>query len=273
MTIKKTARFRLGISASLALLLPAASSHAFVAYIDHPSNYSSGDCHYANNDGCGDVTGSIRSGLTSLGWTVNYWTSSNAWATDFMESTESGGGEDASYADAAQLAIFDGHGNTGQFGFAYSHNGVCWTPRERTELSRLGGAQAAVFISTACCYMHMGFPETFTQHSGLGQQLGFGGEASMDSGMMSNYYNASNTNNAQWLWELEDKPGWFTGDNTTVIFTRGNNPSSVDWNYNNCGLKKQYCVSAANFNVNSYWRYDWIDHGTSGCNATPPTWP
>lgn len=265
--------FRHGLVASvlgLAALAPGSSRATFIAYIDHPSGYSTGDCQNANNDGCGDVTGSIRSGLTSLGWNVNrFYTGPSAWATDFIDCSIMSG-DDCNQADLAHLAIYDGHGNTGSIGFASSHSGICDAKAVQTELGRFQGSTTALFISTACCYMHLGFPQTFTEHNGLNQQLGFGGEASMDSGMIGNYWSASGSSNNAWLGEMEDKPGWFTGDNTTVMFTRGSSLADALNSYNTCGLRRGTCWTRKGLTVGSAWEYDYYDHGASGCNAGLP---
>lgn len=192
----------------------------------------------------------------------------NAWASDFVDCNYSSG-EDCYYTDTNNVAIYDGHGNTRTLWFSCYHNGYCGVNgASYTELGRYTSATTALFISTACCYMHLSVPDNFTDHGGLNQQLGFGGEASMDTGMMDNYYNASNgTNWYGWISEMEDKPGWFTGDNTTVAFTRGSTPTDVTNNRNVCGLKRGTCNSRIGYTVGSYWQYDYYDHGASGCNA------
>jgi len=246
-------------------ILSPGPSYAYTAYIDHPSGYASGSCHNADNDGCGDVTYGMRSALGSAGWSVNYWSGTNAWATDFIDCTITSG-DDCNQADAAQLAVYDGHGNTGFIGFATSHAGLCNAYSNQTELGRLGGATSALFISTACCYMHLGKSSNFTDHGGLNQQLGFGGESSMDNDMMNNFYNSSSgVNYGAWIVEMEDRPGWFTGDNTTVAFTRGSSTSDVNTNKYSCGLKRGTCLSRKGYSVGSAWVYDYYDHGSDGC--------
>jgi Family of unknown function (DUF6345) len=254
--------------ASLCLLtLFSGPSHALSVYIDHPSSYPTGDCHAADNDGCGDVTGPLRTTLASSGWTVHYWTADTAWATDFIDCTIMSG-QDCTNADASDMAIYDGHGNTGMLTFAYSHNGICLGLPSQTELGRLSGATTALFISTACCYMNLALPGNFTDHGGLNQQLGFGGEASMTSDMIGNFYSQSSGSNAgAWLAQMEDKPGLFTGDNTTVAFTRGATSADANNNYYNCGLRHATCRTRLGLTVGSAWRYDYRDHGTAGCIA------
>jgi hypothetical protein len=204
--------------------------------------------------------------LTSKGWNVSFDYGSNSWATDFIDCSITSG-EDCHYTDSSDLAIFDGHGNTGALAFAYSHAGLCWANSGQTELGSLSGATTALFISTACCYMNLGDAFNFTDHGGLNQQLGFGSDASMDSGMIGNYYNSSSGANwGAWISEMEDKPGWFTGDNTTVAFTRGSNSTDVTNNRNTCGLKRGTCSSRLGYAVGSAWQYDYYDHGNAGCN-------
>jgi hypothetical protein len=249
--------------------LIGAPAFAYKLFVDHPSSYSSGDCHYQSNDGCGDVTGPIRGGLHDFGWDVsNFWTGGDAWASDFIDCSITSG-EDCYNADGADAAIFDGHGNTGELGFAYKHNGFCKAYASQTDLS----GTAAIFISTACCYMKLSAAYNFTEHNGLNQQLGFGNEASMDDGSIGEFWtatggipwNVSGGSNMAWLDKLEDKTGWWTGDNTTVVFTRGSDLTDVANNRNNCGLRRGTCWARKGYYVGSAWQYDYKDHGSDGC--------
>jgi hypothetical protein len=122
----------------------------------------------------------------------------------------------------------------------------------------------------ACCYMNFSSAQDLIlQHHQEKQLMGFGGEAELDAGMVNNYWNATagTSNIDAWLNNMEDRPGWFTGDNTTVVMSRGHSSNELNWNQLYCGLKRQNCVDGGA--GGGYWALNWHWHGCGGCAACP----
>ena len=166
-----------------------------------------------------------------------------------MESTQ--GGHDDVEADAHNVAIFEGHGNVNYLCYAYRDQyGYCDagyynnTTSSNIQIGMNGGATAALVIADTCCYMMKGSTISIATFGGI-QELGFGGVSSDDNGMVDNFFNntSGGTNWYYWLREMEDKPGWWTGDNTTVAVTRGWNSTDVANNRTNCKFKHQTCLN------------------------------
>jgi hypothetical protein len=134
-------------------------------------------------------------------------------------------------------------------------------------LGAANGAQAASTVIIACCYMNTAYGSLITGNHYEKQVMGFGSIASVDNNMVNNYYQATagTSNIDAWLNAMEDRPGWFTGDNTTVVLSRGTSEINLAWNQLYCGLKRQNCVSGGG--GGGLWSLDLHDHGCGGCNG------
>ena len=249
--------------------LPARSS-AFSYYVDAPTKYTWGNC------GGGDVTdwsGPIRNGLDALGWSGRYYTEYLAWPQDFTDMNLDTWGDDHLMADSDSVAIFMGHGNTGRLHFSVSRYGACDAgfnadfSYTTMAMGDLGGKMAATMLAMACCFMNTHQMHTYSNHHNMNQLLGFGSIASGSAAMVQNFWNGTGGtgNNADsWLNKMEDRPGWFSGDNTTVVMTRGTSQDDLNWKRTNCGLKRLTCI----YRSGGGWaRFDWYDHGCSGCSG------
>lgn len=233
-------------------------------FVDNPRSYPSGTCS-SNLSDKGDRTGGIRSGLTEMGWAGQYWTGSDAWANDFIDSA-------AEDADTFDLAIFDGHGNTDVLGFAYPNEGVCYagnmslTGETNVRMGTANHAKAAVSIFATCCFVSVQNPDAWRNTSAGNQIMGFGGLSDSNVEMLNNFWNSSGGSNLNaWLSEMEDRPGWFSGDNTVVVFTHGWTPEEVITNRSTCGLKRGTCWGANGYLPSDPWSMDWKQHGCGGC--------
>jgi len=71
------------------------------------------------------------------------------------------------------------------------------------------------------------------------QQFGFHNSPSIGDDGLASFFNstASLTNRDAWLQELEDKPGWFTGDNSPVVLIFGASEADADTKNNSAKLK------------------------------------
>jgi len=257
----------------LGVLTPAGRSEAYSLVVVQPGNYKQGGC--PPNDNVDDYSYPIRNGAAALGWSVVFWGASNAWPQDFMDP-----GDSADYYDNV---VFLGHGNSGQQFFSVPHDGVCsagattgnyWCdpedpPCSNTQLAAGTGAKASSVVMMACCYMEINRTALLTNHHHEKQMMGFGGISSIDAPRVQNYWDRTGvTSNVDaWLNSMEDKPGWFTGDNTTVVMSRGHSEEERAWNRWYCGMKRQNCVDGGD--GGGYWYLDWHWHGCGGCAACP----
>ncbi len=270
---KPSSKKLLGVSLmTMSLMAWVPSARAATYYVDNPRDYGSGDCN-SDLESLGDDTSSLRSGLNGLGWTGQYWSKDNAWPIDLIDCTK--GGDDCHQADTANLAVFNGHGNVDDLAFSHSAWGVCdagvWDPMGATSNIAIGlpsgVGKASMMIAATCCYMRIDTVSAIATFGGT-QILGFGGVSSFDSGMVGNFFSSSFVNNSRaWVTQMEDKPGWFTGDNTTVAVTRGWNMTDANNNKNNCGLKRRTCWQGTMYGNGPTiaWVREYIDHGHGGC--------
>lgn len=259
------------------LFATMSDAFAYVFFVDNPRYYQSGNCGFGEGDNRPDRTGAIRNGLATMGWTGQYWTGVDAWPQDFIDPTLAADGADYVTADNANLAIFDGHGDTGRLFFSHSRNGRCDAGGldSTTNISLGAGKMGSIggagnFISISCCFLNLHQQRSFTEHHGLNQIMAYGSLSSTDSDMVSNFWKGtggSGNNKSSWLSNMEDKSGWFTGDNTPVVFTRGWNLTDVDNNLSTCGLKRGTCWARKGYSVGSAWSIDWKNHGCSGCDG------
>lgn len=271
MTNKVSIRFIIGVTIVLGLTAFEGRSEA-AGYLltEAPSNYSSGGCGGAN---VSDYTSPIRNGLAGLGWSSTFLRYGDAWPQDFIDPSD--------YADTFDVTVFLGHGNTGRLFFSAPHNGQCcagacsgniscsWGDLSCSNVMMSSGnhAQVSSAVLMACCYLNINYQPLLLEHHYEQQLMGFGGVSSLDSNMVSNYYNGTgpSSNVDSWLNNMEDKPGWFTGDNTTVVMSRGHTVDERAWNRWYGGLKRQNCVSGGP--GGGYWYLDWHNHGCGGCNG------
>jgi len=67
-----------------------------------------------------------------------------------------------------------------------------------------------------------------------------------------------------WIEEMEDRPGWFTGDNSPIALTFGLSQSHCDWVQNTAKLRARSLLSDAPA-PDTWYCYTMFDHGQSGC--------
>jgi len=243
-----------------------------------PITYQSGSCH-SNLPNWGGHTGGLQSSLRAIGWTGNYWTGPSAFPSDFIDSNKDPhNGRDWTAADRVDLAIFNGHGNVNDLAFAYpdGYTGICDAgyfgnlTSSNISLGAGGGGytKAALFMAVTCCYVdfHHFVAELFF---GGNQILGFGSEAVLDSSEINEFYSAtggsSGRNWSAWLNNLEDRPGWGTGNNSSVSVTLGWNVADAIYNKSTCGLRRGTCWTRLGYSPGTTFLKDWYDNGCGGC--------
>lgn len=266
----------------LILVLGSSICYSYNYYIDEPRFYASGNCGAKKDDDRPDRTYPIRNGLIALGWTGSYFTGTMAWPQDFIDKSVINypDGLDHIFADNGQLSVFSGHGDSGYIHYSNSHTvTVDNVPYTRcgagdnfhdngVVIGAATGDQSANMIVIACCYLN---PNQLGWIDGGGttQIMGYGSLSFTDAGMVEDFFNASqgSTNKDAWLDNMEDKPYWFTGDNTAAVLTKGWTWDDVNWNVSHCKLKGGVCWSPWTYDNNDLWQLDYLDHGCDDCTG------
>jgi hypothetical protein len=283
--MKHVSMMILTVFCALTLAGPNAAALQGKYFIAQPMYYNQGGCGVPGD--VGDYAYDIRAGLNGFGWSGRFYTGANvrarAW-TDHSRHALGWDDRDDPYngfnggADLADVAVFTGHGNTGRLFIStpdsYAGETLCHAGAtdDRSDSNIvLGGGYGAHLASSviiACCYMNFRFLNLLVGHHGEKQVMGFGSPAILEGSMVTRYWNGTlgSINVNSWLNNMEDRPGWFTGDNTTVVLTNGRTSAEAWWNRSNCGLKRQTCVDGGP-NRGSFFFVDRHDHGCGGCSG------
>ena len=267
----------------------ARSARAQTYYIDETTDWTGNGCEAEDLPA---VTAGIKANLDSRGWKGSRYLNVNAWPQDIVESCDASygaNGDDASFGDGADLLVEAGHGNTGFVAFGYQRNGMCTVDLGRTSnvssytgaarLGQMDGARASIAMWLDCCTLK---PASLTAHANyqwVKQQVGFGGIASFDADMVGAFVRNSGapartgeiSNVDAWLIAMEDKPGWFTGDNAPIVVSYGTTAAEAAGYDASLSLGSFQSPRTGGATCGSgprrfYYTYTWKDHGSAGCN-------
>lgn len=233
-------------------------------YIDESTDFTGNGCQNADLN---DVTSSLRNSLNANGWSGQRWTNWNAWPQDYYESTMAGlAGLDNVYGDAATLSVYAGHGNRALLQFGYVRSGRCLVNLEtQARLGTQGGARDIYAMYVTSCTLNLdSLGRNF--HHEIRQQFGYHNSPSVKDDQPRDFFEATNgkTNASAWIDEMEDRPGWFTGDNSPIVLTFGVDANHCGWVRDTARLRAGQLL----YSPPKPWGwYCWImyDHGASGC--------
>jgi len=254
--------------AMLAAANPAWAQKAY--YIDESTDFSGNGCENADLN---DVTSSLRSSLNANGWSGQRFTNSNAWPQDYYESTIAGlSGVDNLYGDNSLLTVYAGHGNRALLQFGFKRNNRCLvrlgpsgTNPTQARLGLLGGNKAAYAMWVTSCTLNVDSLDRNFSHQ-IRQQFGYHNSPSVKDDQPRDFFEeTSGTTNANaWIEEMEDRPGWFTGDNSPIALTHGLDSGHCAWVRDTAKLRGGSLLSTA---PEPWQWFCWImyDHGASGC--------
>ena len=247
---------------SLSALLIADSAAAQRRYwIDESTDFTGNGCP---NTDLNNVTSSLRNRLNSTGWTGTRWSNANAWPEDFIEGNL--GGIDGTTTDSRLLAVYAGHGNRGLIQFGFRRGGICTD--SIPGVMRLGdqqGNQAGYAMWVTSCTVHAdSFANHFNQR--VRQTFGYHNSPPVKNNQPRSFYNATNglRNSRAWLEEMEDRPGWFTGDNSPVALTFGLSAAHCSNVRDNARLRGGVFLSPSPEPLTN-WCSVMFDNGDSGC--------
>ena len=245
---------------TLVAVTPAWSQRTY--YIDESTDFTGNGCE---NSDLNDVTSSLRSSLNANGWSGQRWTNVNAWPQDFMEQTMAGlSGVDNLFGDNALLTVYAGHGNRGRFQFGFRRNGTCNTTLQtQARLGTQAGNRAAYAMYVTSCTVNL---DSLNRHfnNQIRQTFGYHNSPSVKDDQPRDFFEGTSgrTNARAWIEEMEDRPGWFTGDNSPIVLTFGLDPSHCDFVRDTARLRGGSLLFTP---AEPHTRFCWImfDHG--GC--------
>ncbi len=252
------------VAGFLSLVITHGANGQRTYYLDESTDFSGNGCENADLN---DVTSSLRTALNSNGWSGQRWTNPNAWPQDYYESTTAGlSGVDNLFGDNALFTVYAGHGNRASLQFGFMRNSRCNVNLEtQARLGLSGGARAAYAMWVTSCTLNLDSLSRNFNHQ-IRQQFGYHNSPSVKDDQPRDFFNASDgkTNARAWIDEMEDRPGWFTGDNSPIVLTFGLDSGHCDWVRDTAKLRGGQLLSTP---PKPWGWFCWImyDHGASGC--------
>lgn len=233
-------------------------------YIDETTDFTGNGCENADLN---DVTSSLQTSLVNNGWTGLRYTDRNAWPQDFIEQTFGGmNGLDQLYGDTRTLAVYAGHGNRAliQFGFMRLNRCVV-TLDSDSRLGTLAGDRAEYAMYITSCTLNL---DSLRRHlnNQIRQSFGYHNSPTVKDDQPRDFFEATNNldNAHAWITEMEDKVGWFTGDNSPMVLTTGANPNDCVAVRNAARLRAGVLLTDPPEPLGAGCGL-LIDHGMSGC--------
>ena len=258
--IRRFIQLAIVCAAVLLALSPAWGQKTY--YIDESTDFSGNGCE---NDDLNDVTSSLRDSLNANGWTGQRWTNVSAWPQDYYESTMAGlSGVDNLYGDNFLFTVYAGHGNRASMQFGFKRNGRCTVSLEReARLGLQGGGKAVYAMYVTSCTLNLDSLSRNFNHE-IRQQFGYHNSPAVKDDQPRDFFDATNgkTNARAWIDEMEDRAGWFTGDNSPIALTHGLDSGHCAWVRDTAKLRGGVLL----YTPPKPWGwYCWIMYDHGGC--------
>ncbi len=233
-------------------------------YIDESTDFTGNGCE---NTDLNDVTSSLRTSLVNDGWTGQRFTNASAWPQDFYEQTFPGiSGVDDLYGDSKTLAVYAGHGNRALLQFGFMRLGMCTVTLDtQARLGTLAGDHADYAMYATSCTLNTNALQRHFRNQ-IRQSFGYHNSPSIKNDQPRDFYEATNNldNAHAWIQEMEDRPGWFTGDNSPIAMTFGANGNDCLAIQNAARLRVGVLLTDPPEPFGAACAL-MIDHGASGC--------
>lgn len=261
--------FRLVAQVALALMLsismtPIPMLAQATYWIDESTDFTGNGCPNADLN---NVTSSLRSRLDADGWTGTRWSNANAWPQDFYEQTFAGlSGLDDVAGDSQTLSVYAGHGNRALLQFGFLRNGRCLVTLDtQSRQGIVAGDEAAYMMYVTSCTINT---DSISRHfdQAVRQSFGYHNSPSVKDDQPRDFYEETDDlrNSRAWIEETEDRPGWFTGDNSPITLTFGLSQSHCFWVQDTARLRARVLLSDAP-EPDTWWCYVMFNNGQSGC--------
>lgn len=274
----KSMHLALAVAAILPTLELNAAAHTY--YLGESSEYSGHGCVY--NPSLAKLPYDLNAlaySLTAAGWTGYYFAKDSDLPQFFVDWCKQSDGFDV-MADSQDLVVEIHHGNIGHFSFGYpSSNGRCSVNlKDDMRLGSMIGATASTAVFGSCCTLNRNYIASTANWQWTRQNIGFHDLASFDNGMFADWFEATEynswiSNKEAWFTHFEDRPWWFTGDNSPIVISYGTSASDAQNTHNTARLGGGVLVSprgggpacGATTQPLFYYRFEYIDHGNGGC--------
>lgn len=256
---RKTVR---ATTTAIILTFGCASAMAQTNYwIDESTDFTGNGCP---NTDLNDVTSSLRTRLNNDGWTGTRWTNVNAWPEDYIE--QNFGGIDHVTSDSRTLAVYAGHGNRALIQFGFQRNGICTVSMDASaRLGAQGGNDASYMMYVTSCTINL---DSLSRHfdQEIRQSFGYHNSPSVKDNQPREFYKETDSvdNYVAWREEMEDRPGWFTGDNSPITLTFGLDSAHCNTVRNGARLRDENYLSNAP-TPDTWYCYNMYNNGDSGC--------
>jgi hypothetical protein len=253
---------RVAAALAPALLLAGPAFAAGARYwIDESTDFTGNGCENADLN---NVTSSLKSRLDADGWGGTRWSNANAWPEDFIE--QNLGGIDHVAGDDETLSVYAGHGWRALIQFGFQRAGRCTVSfQPSSRLGTQGGDDAAYAMWVTSCTVHL---DSLALHfdQAIRQTFGYHNSPSVKDDQPRDFYEETDglRNERAWIEEMEDRPGWFTGDNSPIALTFGLDSSHCSWVQSTARLRDRVLLSDAPA-PDTWYCYLMFNHGDSGC--------
>jgi len=267
---------------AMTLLAVEVSARAYSYYLGESVEYQ--------GHGCGNSSANlpyylnaIGASLDSAGWKGLYYVKDGDWPQVYVDACMQPDGFDI-IADSFDLVIEAHHGSIGNFFFGYpSPTGRCSVSlKNDMRLGSMFGARASTAVFGSCCTLNKNYITDTANWQWTRQNLGFHDITEFDNGMFADWFNATRgplgtlpftlTNLQAWFYHFEDRPGWFTGDNSPMVISYGTSASDAQNTHATARLGGGVLVSPRGGGPTCgggqplfYYYYTYVDHGNSGC--------
>jgi len=230
-------------------------------WIDESTDFTGNGC---SNSDLNNVTSSLRNELDNRGWTGTRWSNANAWPEDFIEQNQ--GGIDHVAGDARTLSVYAGHGWRALIQFGFQRNGRCTVSfPPSTRLGTQGGDEAVYAMWVTSCTVNL---DSLSSHfdQAIRQTFGYHNSPSVKDNQPRDFFRETDDlrNERAWIEEMEDRPGWFTGDNSPITLTFGLSSSHCNWVQNTARLRDRDLLYQAP-SPGAWYCYLMFDNGQGGC--------
>lgn len=260
------------IGATLSLAEVSAAAHSY--YITESVEYQNHGCGNGNSN-LPYYLNAIAYSLGAAGWTGLYYAKDGDWPQVYVDRCIQSDGFDL-ISDTHDLVIEAHHGSIGSFVFGYpSPTGRCSVSlKNDMRLGSMFGATASTAVFASCCTLNRNHITDTANWQWTRQNIGFHDVTEFDNGMFADWFDATqgSSNKSAWFGHFEDRPGWFTGDNSPIVISYGTSQSDAQNTHNTAKLKGNVLVSPRSGGPTCgggqpyfYWWAEWIDHGNGGC--------
>jgi hypothetical protein len=174
-------------------------------------------------------------------------------------------GVDNLYGDNFLLTVYAGHGNRALLQFGFMRNNRCVVNLEtQARLGLQGGNKAVYAMYVTSCTLNLDSLSRNFNHE-IRQQFGYHNSPSVKDDQPRDFFDATNSksNARAWIDEMEDRPGWFTGDNSPIALTHGLDSSHCNWVRDTAKLRGGSLLYAP---PKPWGWFCWIMYDHGGCD-------